>query len=116
MRTIICIFLALLMIQCGRKTVISLWRGPDRDGVGHETNLLGGWFENGPEKLWSYKSLVLGYTSAAVTSERIFSTATSKLRPIGKKRDYLAHPVIYNEKLYLRYANSMAVYNIPANS
>ncbi len=43
-------------------------------------------------------------------------TVISKFRPLGKKRDHLAHPVIHNGKLYLRYANSMAVYDISAKS
>jgi outer membrane protein assembly factor BamB len=30
----------------------------------------------------------------------------------GEKRDHIAHPVIHNGRLYLRYTNSIWVYNI----
>jgi outer membrane protein assembly factor BamB len=53
---------------------ISDWRGPNRDGIYPEKNLLKQWPENGPEMLWSFEGLGYGHSSAAVTSNRVFVT------------------------------------------
>ena len=37
------------------------WRGPNRDGIYPEKNLLTQWPENGPKLLWKYDNLGLGY-------------------------------------------------------
>jgi len=61
----------LLASSCSTQPEISQWRGPDRSGVFPETGLLDEWPENGPELLWSYEGLGLGYASPSVTSEQI---------------------------------------------
>ena len=63
----------------------SQWRGKNRDGVYNETGLLKVWPENGPELLWSYEGLGAGFTSAAVTNEKLYITglfASVYQRPI----------------------------------
>lgn len=55
---------------------ISQWRGPNRDGFYPDKNLLKQWPEGGPELLWTFEELGIGYTTVAVTSERIFTTGT----------------------------------------
>ncbi len=55
---------------------ISQWRGPNRDGVYPESNLLKEWPENGPELIWEFNELGRGYSSAAVTSQRIYTAGT----------------------------------------
>lgn len=52
------------------------WRGPNRDGKYPETNLLAEWPEDGPEVIWSFDDLGIGYSSAAVTTNRIFIAGT----------------------------------------
>ena len=52
------------------------WRGPNRDGIYHEKNLLDSWPAGGPELVWRYDSLGSGFSSAAVTSDRIFTVGT----------------------------------------
>ncbi len=52
----------------------SNWRGPNRDGIFPEKNLLKQWPENGPEMLWSFEGIGYGHSSAAVTSNRVFVT------------------------------------------
>ena len=52
----------------------SNWRGPNRDGIFPEKNLLKQWPESGPELLWSFEGLGYGHSSAAVTSDRVFVT------------------------------------------
>ncbi len=70
--TIIIIF----MVQCITAQEISQWRGPDRDGIYPEKDLLEEWPENGPGLLWKYEDLGLGYSSAAVTDEKIYTSGT----------------------------------------
>ncbi|MFC2151716.1 PQQ-binding-like beta-propeller repeat protein [Bacteroidota bacterium] len=52
------------------------WRGENRDGVYNETGLLQEWSENGPELLWHFDELGVGHSSAAVTSDKIFTCGT----------------------------------------
>jgi outer membrane protein assembly factor BamB len=54
--------------------IFSQWRGPQRNGVYTETNLLKSWPEEGPQLLWSIDGLRNGYSSAAVASENIYVT------------------------------------------
>jgi outer membrane protein assembly factor BamB len=55
----------------------SPWRGPNRDGIYPEKNLLTKWSEGGPKLLWKFDGLGLGYTSAAITPSKIFITGTT---------------------------------------
>ena len=50
------------------------WRGENRDGVYDETGLLTVWPENGPELLWAYEGLGAGFTSAAISNEKLYIT------------------------------------------
>ena len=52
----------------------SQWRGPNRDGIYPETNLLKSWTAEGPTLSWSYEGLGIGQGSAAVTKDRVFLT------------------------------------------
>ena len=48
------------------------WRGPNRDGVYPEMNLLKQWPANGPKLLWAVDGIGEGFSSAAVTSDRVY--------------------------------------------
>jgi outer membrane protein assembly factor BamB len=50
------------------------WRGPDRDGVYPNESLLKTWPEEGPKEIWAVEGLGDGYSSPAVTADRIFLT------------------------------------------
>lgn len=52
---------------------IAQWRGPSRNGVFPESNLLTHWPENGPELLWKFDDLGRGYASASVTSDKVYT-------------------------------------------
>lgn len=65
-----------IFTQCTNSVEISQWRGPNRDGIYPETNLLKEWPENGPELLWKYDDLGNGYASAAVLSDKVITIAT----------------------------------------
>ncbi len=51
---------------------IAQFRGPDRNGVFPESDLLKSWPEEGPELLWSREDLDRGYASVSVTDEAIY--------------------------------------------
>jgi outer membrane protein assembly factor BamB len=74
---IILICLLPFLNQCKQaNTEVSDWRGPERTGFYLETGLLTEWPDNGPELLWKYEDLGIGYTSAAVTNEKVYITGT----------------------------------------
>ncbi len=50
----------------------SEWRGPDRQGIYYETDLLKTWPENGPELLWSYEGLGAGHSSVGIGNDGVF--------------------------------------------
>jgi outer membrane protein assembly factor BamB len=67
----------LFLNQCKNPSnEISQWRGPERTGFYPDTGLLTEWPENGPELLWKFEELGIGYTSPAITSERVYITGT----------------------------------------
>ena len=49
------------------------WRGPNRDGISSDTDLLKEWPAEGPEQLWQIDSVGVGYSSLAVKDGRIFT-------------------------------------------
>src|SRR5262249_26770536 len=49
------------------------WRGPNRDGVSHETGLLKEWPKEGPRVVWQVDSVGVGYSSLAVKDGRVFT-------------------------------------------
>lgn len=49
------------------------WRGPDRNGIYNETGLLKKWTEAGPALLWHFEGLGEGHSSAAVTTDRVYT-------------------------------------------
>lgn len=71
--------LIVIMILCGSwSTLMSQevleWRGADRTGYYHETGLLDSWPEEGPPLVWEFNELGNGYSSPAITKDRIFIT------------------------------------------
>lgn len=49
------------------------WRGPNRDGISSDTDLLKEWPENGPKKLWQVDSVGVGYSSVVVKDGRLIT-------------------------------------------
>ena len=66
------LFITFLTLSCSRTEEISQWRGPDRDGIYPEQNLLKTWPENGPDLLWVYEGLGAGHGSVSIGKEKIF--------------------------------------------
>jgi outer membrane protein assembly factor BamB len=53
---------------------ISQWRGPNRDGVFPESDLLKSWPEGGPQLRWIYDESGRGFSSVTVTENELFIT------------------------------------------
>jgi outer membrane protein assembly factor BamB len=51
---------------------ISQWRGIDRNGIFHETDLLDQWPGEGPEQLWVFEGLGRGFAAPSVTRDGLF--------------------------------------------
>jgi len=54
----------------------SNWRGPDRNGAYPDKNLLKEWPENGPELLWRFDELGVGYSTVATSANKIFAVGS----------------------------------------
>ncbi len=64
-----------LFFSCQRSSIeISQWRGPNRDGFYPDKNLLSQWPKEGPELLWTYEDLGKGFSTVAITHDKIFTT------------------------------------------
>jgi hypothetical protein len=64
------LFLATL---AGRAADWPQWRGPNRDGISHETGLLKSWPTEGPRLVWTATNLGPGYATVSVANKRIFT-------------------------------------------
>ncbi len=51
------------------------WRGPERNGISHETGLLKEWPKDGPRLNWQVKDLGAGYSTPSIVGDRIFLIA-----------------------------------------
>jgi outer membrane protein assembly factor BamB len=51
---------------------ISQWRGPNRDGIYYESNLLKQWPDGGPDMLWSFEGLGDGHGNVGIGKDRLF--------------------------------------------
>jgi outer membrane protein assembly factor BamB len=71
---IISILLLGLTQACQQETIQenAQWRGANRDGIFHETDLLDQWPGEGPELLWVFEGLGQGFAAPAVTTEGLF--------------------------------------------
>ncbi len=59
-----------------QETDRSEWRGPNRDGIYTETGLLTEWPDEGPELLWKFSELGLGFSSPAIVADQMFINGT----------------------------------------
>jgi outer membrane protein assembly factor BamB len=60
----------LFAIDSGAQDVAQ-WRGPNRDGIYPEKNLLKVWPEKGPNLLWSTEVIGVGYSSPVITKDKL---------------------------------------------
>jgi outer membrane protein assembly factor BamB len=82
------------------------WRGPWRDGVSLETNLLTTWPEQGPPQLWE-AAAGAGYSSFAVAAGRVFTMVQNGSdeavlcwdAETGKERWRFSYPASYRNSM-----------------
>lgn len=72
------------------------WRGPNRDGIYPETELLKTWPTNGPELLWSVTDAGKGYSSPVVAGNKIFVTGMDE----DGKNEILTAYTLDGQKIY----------------
>ncbi|MCY3021054.1 MAG: PQQ-binding-like beta-propeller repeat protein [Planctomycetota bacterium] len=80
----LCLVLALLSAHAAETDSVGLiaslepgwpqWRGPRRDGISDETDLLQSWPEGGPKLLWTATGLGTGWSSPIVTGGSMYIT------------------------------------------
>lgn len=66
------IILTVFILSCSKQDDTSHWRGPNRDGIFHEENLLKTWPEKGPDLLWVFDGLGAGHGSVTIHNDKIF--------------------------------------------
>jgi outer membrane protein assembly factor BamB len=76
------------------------WRGPNRDGICTETNLLTSWPESGPKLLWELAGLGKGYSSLAIVDDRFYTMGDV---PVGSEtvQCILAYDLATRERLWI---------------
>jgi len=52
--------------------IISQWKGPSRNGIYPDKNLLKKWPEKGPDLLWAYEGLGSGHGNAGFSQDKMF--------------------------------------------
>lgn len=67
-----------MYISTGLAQDLFQWRGVERSGIYHETGLLKEWPAEGPQLLWHYDGLGLGFTSVTIVNDRIYTTGVSE--------------------------------------
>ena len=54
------------------------WRGPNRDDISPEKNLLKSWKETQPKLLWTFREAGMGYSGPAIVGDRLYSMGADK--------------------------------------
>ncbi len=72
LRNTVHILCFLLITQCVYSQNISQWRGPNRDGIYPETNLLKSWPVSGPKLLWTSEEIGIGYSAPVVAGNKLY--------------------------------------------
>ncbi len=130
------IFLVILLTFFGLGYSVSFgqidvqWRGPNRDGIYPNESLLKTWPKEGPKLLWSVEGLGEGYSSPAVTADRVYLTGMTggkgflfafdrNGKPVwkvsygsewnGSRPGARTTPTVVGDKIYLMSAKGQAV-------
>ena len=64
----------LILFSCNEPVHVSQWRGPNRDGIFEETDLLKEWPKEGPELLWTAEGFGEGHGNVGIGKEKLFLT------------------------------------------
>ena len=71
-KTIIGWLVMTILVSITYSSTTSQWRGPNRDGIYPEANLLKKWPEAGPKLLWSIEGIGDGFGTVAVANDKIY--------------------------------------------
>ena len=78
------------------------WRGPNRDSICTETDLLQEWPEEGPKLLWKCTGLGVGYATPAIAQGKFIVTGDFKLTEEGERLGYaVAFDLHTQERLWI---------------
>lgn len=72
MKKLLSLAICSMYLTCLSQQDLTQWRGPERNGIYPEKNLLTRWPSGGPSLLWKFDKMGKGYSSAAVTRDRVF--------------------------------------------
>ena len=61
------------------------FRGPARDGVSKEKNLLASWPEKGPPLEWTATGIGGGYSTVSVSGDRIYTLAFGRITGVQER-------------------------------
>ena len=78
-KIIVFLSLILFLAQCSTEVITketAQWRGPDRNGLYPESDLLDVWPDEGPALAWEYNELGAGYASVAVADDIVYTSGT----------------------------------------
>lgn len=75
------------------------WRGPTRDGVSLETNLLDKWPEGGPPLAWKAEGLGRGLSAAVVLKGRFYVVGDHDQQSFLECYDFETHKQIWSTKI-----------------
>jgi outer membrane protein assembly factor BamB len=101
--------LIVILIGCKPITEKSEWRGPDRQGIYYETELLKEWPEGGPELLWSFEGLGAGHSSVGIGNNRLFVNGMPDTLGVLYSFDLngkLIWEKVYGEEWHVNYTGS----------
>lgn len=62
----------ILVVQSIQANDWPQWRGPDRNGISHETGLLKEWPKDGPKLVWAAADIGSGYATPSIVGKRIY--------------------------------------------
>lgn len=82
------------------------WRGPNRDEVSRESNLLQRWPDEGPPRVWLNNDAGLGYSGPAVIGNRIYLMGSRKSTEYLIALDANTGKEIWHAELGQRYDNN----------
>src|SRR5262249_57465889 len=54
------------------------FRGPNRDGISPDKNLLKEWPKDGPPQVWKSEPIGIGFSSVSIAGDRIFTMGDEK--------------------------------------
>ncbi|MCT4647981.1 MAG: PQQ-binding-like beta-propeller repeat protein [Carboxylicivirga sp.] len=78
------------------------WRGPNRDGVYPDTELLKEWAPDGPELLWETLDAGKGWSSPVIVDDRLFITGMNE----AESKEIFSAYTLSGEKIYeIEYGN-----------